>query len=101
MFVSLRMAASAMAPSAPMLFRSRLRARGRVGNGERVGVSMGADTNQHSRAGSSAGRPLERLQCRVALEALSKSCSSLGTEFVHIETASMGAEAGAESVNGR
>ena len=42
-FVSLRMAASAVAPSAPIRFISRLRARGRMGDGERVGVSMGAD----------------------------------------------------------
>ena len=41
--VFLRMAASAKAPLAPMLLTPRLRARGRVGNGERVGVSMGVD----------------------------------------------------------
>ena len=35
-FVSLRMAASAIAPSAPILLIARLRARGR--NGARVGV---------------------------------------------------------------
>ena len=35
-FVSLRMAASAVAPSAWMLVSARLRARGRMGNGERV-----------------------------------------------------------------
>ena len=43
-FVSLRMAASAVAPSAPMSLPLRLQARGRMGNGEREGVSMGADT---------------------------------------------------------
>ena len=41
--VSLRTAASAVAPSAPISLSPRLRARGRVGNGERVGVSMGVD----------------------------------------------------------
>ena len=41
--VSLRMAASAEAPSYPMPLPLRLRARGWVGDGERVGVSMGAD----------------------------------------------------------
>ena len=40
-FVSLRMAASAVAPSAPMALTLRLCARGRMGNGERVGVSIG------------------------------------------------------------
>ena len=42
-FVSLRMAPSAETPSAPMPLPQRLRARG-IGNGERVGVSMGVDT---------------------------------------------------------
>ena len=42
-FVSLRMAASAVAPSAPIILRQRLRARSRMGNSERVGVSRGAD----------------------------------------------------------
>ena len=42
-FVSLRMAASAVAPSVPMPLPLRLRARGRIGNGERAGVSMGID----------------------------------------------------------
>eukprot|EP00964_Phaeocystis_antarctica_P041929 scaffold24012_cov53-Phaeocystis_antarctica.AAC.4 len=44
------MAASAVAPSSPMLLASRLRARGRMGNGERAGVSMGADTKADARA---------------------------------------------------
>ena len=39
-FVSLRTAASTVAPSALMWLRPRLRARGRMGNGERVGVSI-------------------------------------------------------------
>ena len=39
---------------------------------------------------------LERLQRGVALEALGESGSSLGTEFVERETASMGEGAGAE-----
>ena len=42
-FVSLRMAASAVAPSAPMALIPRLRARDKMGHGVRVGVSMGAD----------------------------------------------------------
>ena len=46
--VSLRMAASAVAPSAPMSLAPRLCARGRVGNGERVGVSMGADKTMNT-----------------------------------------------------
>ena len=50
-FVSLRMAASAEAPSGPMPLPERLRARGRMGNGERVGVSMGADTKANIQGG--------------------------------------------------
>ena len=53
-FVSLRMAASAVAPSAPMLLYPRLRARGRTGDGERVGVSMGADKKANASRGSGA-----------------------------------------------
>ena len=41
--VSLRTAASAEAPSAPMPLPSRLRSGDRMGDGERVGVSMGVD----------------------------------------------------------
>ena len=46
--VSLRITASAVAPSALMLLTARLRARGRMGNGERVGVSMRADTKANT-----------------------------------------------------
>ena len=49
-FVSLRMAASAVTPTAPRPLTARLRARGRMGNGERVGVSMGIDTKANARA---------------------------------------------------
>ena len=73
-----------------------------MGNGERVGVSMGIDTKANTQESVRApGGLLERLQRGVALEALGESNSSLGTEAVERETASMGAEAGAESVNGR
>ena len=44
-----------------------------------------------------AGGLLQRLQRGVALQALGESSSSLGTEFVETQTASMGAEAGAEA----
>ena len=47
--------------------------------GER-GVSTGADTKANTRAWSSASGLLERLQRRVALEALRESGCSLGTE---------------------
>ena len=43
-FVSLRMAASAVAPWAPIWLPLRLRARGRMGDGERVGVDTKANT---------------------------------------------------------
>ena len=56
--VSLRMAASAVAPSAPMSLAPRLCARGRVGNGERVGVSMGADNSPFA-LGSVDGHALQ------------------------------------------
>ena len=49
-FASLRMAASAVTPSAPMPLPKRLQARGGMGNGERVGVSMGIDTKANARA---------------------------------------------------
>ena len=63
---------------------------------------MGADRKVNTRELVPApGGLLERLQCGVALEALGESSSSFGTEVVMRETASMGAEAGAESVNGR
>ena len=71
------------------------------GNGERVGASMGADTKTNSQLVRAPGGLLERLQRGVALETLGESSSSLRTEAVVRETASMGAEVGAESVNGR
>ena len=39
----------------------------------------------------------QRLQCGVALEALGESGASLGAEAVAVQTASMGAEVGAEA----
>ena len=62
---------------------------------------MGADTKANIREPVRAPSGLlERLQRSVALEALGESSSSLGTEPVALQTASTGAEAGAESVNG-
>ena len=61
---------------------------------------MGADTKTNSQLVRAPGGLLERLQRGVALETLGKSSSSLRTEAVGRETASMGAEVGAESVNG-
>ena len=46
-FVSLRMAASLVAPSALIRLLLILRVRDRMGHGERVGVSMGADTKEN------------------------------------------------------
>ena len=48
--VSLRIAASAVAPSAPMSLRQRLRVRGKMGNSKRIGVSMGADMEAPTQA---------------------------------------------------
>ena len=58
---------------------------------------MGADTKANTR--ESVRVPvglLQRLQRRVALEALSKSGSSFWAEAVSCQTASTGAEAGVE-----
>ena len=56
---------------------------------------MGADTKANTRELVRApGGPLERSQRGVALQALGESNSSLGTEVVVRETASMGAEVG-------
>jgi len=68
---------------------------GKVGGGERVAVSVGADTkaNAQGPVRGSCGL-LELLQRGVALEALGKSESSLRAEVVVMQTASMGAEVG-------
>ena len=50
--------------------------------------------------GSRAGGLLQRLQRRVALEALGESGASLGAEAVVAQTASIGAEVGAEGCQG-
>jgi hypothetical protein len=64
---------------------------GQDGNGERVGVSMGADTKANTlELVREAGGLLERLQRRVALETLCKRGSSFGTEPVVLETAGAG-----------
>ena len=89
MFVSLRMVASAEAPSAPKLLVLRLRAKGRLGNSERVGVSMGADRKANTR---------QRIQGRGALELLdlclfedgSEHRGALSSNTVVSETASEG-----------
>ena len=66
-FVSLRMAASAVTPSSLMLLFKRLRAKTEEqdGNGEKVGVSTGADKNASTRGGGALERshsaPLEPL----------------------------------------
>ena len=61
-------------------------------NGECVGVSMGPDTkaNTQDAVVRAPGGLLEKLQRRVALEALSESDSSFGTEVVPSQTASTG-----------
>ena len=50
-FVSLRTAASTVAPSASMPLHSRLRARDKMGHSESVGVSMGADRKPNTLGG--------------------------------------------------
>ena len=58
-----------------------------------MSVSGRCHESEHSGAGSSAGGLLERFQRQVALEGLGESSSSLGTEVIILQTASMGAEA--------
>ena len=72
---------------------------GPEGNGERVGVSTGADrkANAQGPVRGSCGL-LELLQRGVALKALGESGSSLGAKKVGRDTASTGAEAGAEAM---
>ena len=96
--VSLRMAASAEAPSDLISLSPRLPDEGRSGDGERVAsMSTGADRRgTQSAEVRAAGGVLERLQRGVALEALGESGCSFGTEVVPNEAASTGAEVGAE-----
>ena len=82
-FVSLRMAASAVAPSALIRLPSRLRARGRVGNGERVGVSM------HESKHCGGGGALEVGDLRL-VDYGSQRSGALGSDFVVLETVSEG-----------
>ena len=64
-------------------------------------MSTGADRKANTRGLVRAPSGLlQRLQRRVALEALGESSASLGAEAVVVHTASMGAEAGAESCQG-
>ncbi len=64
---------------------------GQDGNGERVGVSMGADTKANTQElVREAGGLLERLQCRVALETLCNRGSSFRTKLVVLEAAGGG-----------
>ena len=87
MFVSLRMAASAVAPLAPMPLLLRLRARGAEdGNGERIGVSMGADKKANASRGSGT---LEVGDLRL-VEDGSERGGTLGSDFVVFETACEG-----------
>ena len=72
-FVSLRTAASPVAPSALMWLRPRLRARGRMGNGERVGVSMGADTKANTSEAAAHLRLVIFVSLRMAASAVAPS----------------------------
>eukprot|EP00964_Phaeocystis_antarctica_P012328 scaffold6809_cov56-Phaeocystis_antarctica.AAC.2 len=72
-FVSLRTAASTVAPSALMWLRPRLRARDRMGNGERVGVSMGADTKANTSGAAAHLRLVIFVSLRMAASAVAPS----------------------------
>ena len=70
---------------------------GQAATGKEV-VSTGTDTKANIREPIRAtGGLLELFQCRVALQPVSESDSSLGAELVALQTASRGAEAGAEA----
>ena len=65
-------------------------------------MSAGADREANTRELVQAlGVLLQRLQRRVALEALGESGCSVRAEFVFRETAAIGAETGAEGIKGR
>ena len=95
-FVSLRMAASAVTPLSPMPLSAILRARGRMGNGERVpvGVSMSADTQASTR-----GRGALEIGDLCLLEDSSERGGALDSDVIVRETARGGWEQAC--VNGR
>ena len=65
-------------------------------------MSTGADTKANAQGLVRAPSGLlQRLQRRVALEALSETGASLGAKAFVAKTASMGAEVGAEACQGR
>ena len=68
-FVSLRMAASAVAPWAPIWLPLRLRARGRMGDG----VSMGADTKVNTSGVAAHLRLVIFVSLRTAASAVAPS----------------------------
>ena len=74
---------------------------GRSEDGERAAVSRGADIKANTlELVREVGGLLERLQHRVALEALCNRGSSFRTELVVIETAGVGSEVGGEPCQG-
>ena len=75
--VLLRMAASAVAPSTPKWLPSILRARGRMGNGEREGVSMGADTKENTSGAAAHLRLVIFVSLRTAASAEAPSTPML------------------------
>ena len=82
-FVSLRMAASAEAPSSPMRLPPILQAeKGQDGNGERGGVSMGAD-----RKANTLGWGALQIGDLRLLENSSERGDALGPDVVPGETA--------------
>ena len=98
--VSLRIAASAEAPSSPMRLFPILRGTGGGTVRGHMCVSAGADRKANTwelvRAPSGL---LQQLQRRVALEALGESGCSLGTEDVISQTARRGVWLVVRSVN--
>ena len=92
--VCLRTAASAEAPSAPMLLYSRLQARGRMGNGERVGACQWALTRKRTLWG---GGVLEVGDLRL-LEDGGERSGSLVSDVVVSETVSEGKDGNGERV---
>ena len=89
-FVSLTMAASAVAPLALMLLPPRLKARVRVGTLREQACQRALTANSWKLVRAPRGL-LELSQCRVALQALGKSSYCFRTKKVVSQTVSTGA----------
>ena len=94
-FVSLRIAASLVTPSSPMPLTERLQRRGGARMVREQACQRALTQKQTlGRWFECPSSLLERLQGRIALEALCERRSSLGSEVVGTETAGVGSRGG-------